>query len=74
MNFSDSITAFILLTNCGVENSRLILILAASAPRDAQMKYDATIADYVSAVDYRAISTVLLQCENFPNANSHGAH
>lgn len=64
-----SISALVLLANLKVDSSQRISILAAAAPKESNLSTRASIEDYVKAVKYEAISSLLRQCHRPTNGD-----
>eukprot|EP00171_Calliarthron_tuberculosum_P017605 IDg17605t1 len=74
----DSLTAFMLLANPSVDNGERISVLAAAAPSSITTE-DACTSDYLSAVTYNSVASVLRQCDTASSyehntSNSMRAH
>lgn len=59
----ESLTAIMLLTNAAVENSQRVSVLAAAAPSDPKLTNQCSTDDFLKAVSYCSISSVLSQCD-----------
>lgn len=66
-----AVTVFVLLANADVDATQRICILPNSAPKSGYFAADATTDDYLDAVLYATIASVLRQCERNPVSLSH---
>ena len=64
VSLPESMSALVLLANSRVDSSQRISILAAAAPKESKLSSTASIDDYVRAVKYEAIASVLRQCDD----------
>lgn len=63
VSLPESMSALVLLANSKVDSSQRISILAAASPKESKLLSTASIDDYVKAVKYEAIASVLRQCD-----------
>lgn len=66
---SESLVAFALLANADVDNNQRVSVLANAAPRGSTLSSHATTNDYLEAVSYEAIASVLRQCDKMKLGN-----
>ena len=65
---SDALVAFALLANADVDNNQRVSVLANGAPRDSALTATSTTNEYLKAVSYDAIASVLRQCDRMKNS------
>eukprot|EP00171_Calliarthron_tuberculosum_P005351 IDg5351t1 len=53
-----------LLANSAVDSSQKIAVLAAAAPSNINEQATTTTSDYLQAVSYYSVASVLRQCDN----------
>lgn len=60
---SETISALMLLANAGVDSAHRNSILAAASPKEASLTTKSSINEFIQAVGYETVSSVLRQCE-----------
>eukprot|EP00178_Gracilaria_changii_P001339 TRINITY_DN1187_c0_g1_i12.p1 TRINITY_DN1187_c0_g1~~TRINITY_DN1187_c0_g1_i12.p1 ORF type:complete len:348 (-),score=40.05 TRINITY_DN1187_c0_g1_i12:1053-2096(-) len=68
VKLSEAVLAFALLANAYVDATQRISVLANSAPTSSDFKNTSTTNDFLKAVSYSSISSVLRQCERAPSS------
>lgn len=63
----EALTAFMLLGNSAVDSSQRVSVLAAASPHETDVPDTATTADFLEAVSYNSVASVLRQCDNVKN-------
>ena len=66
----EAIAAFMLLANSGVDSNQRVSVLAAATPHSAQFKNGATTSDFLEAVSYDTVASVLRQCDKMKSSES----
>eukprot|EP00171_Calliarthron_tuberculosum_P001315 IDg1315t1 len=67
----EALTAFMLLANSGVDSGQRISVLAAAAPSEEKCNPETSKTDdYLAAVSYRSIASVLRQCDKMAYGQS----
>lgn len=69
----ESLTALMLLANASVDNSQRVAVLAAAAPTDSSFTNQSSNDEFMKAVSYSSVSSVLRQCDK-PKSNSIEDH
>eukprot|EP00178_Gracilaria_changii_P016470 TRINITY_DN4728_c0_g1_i1.p1 TRINITY_DN4728_c0_g1~~TRINITY_DN4728_c0_g1_i1.p1 ORF type:complete len:805 (-),score=91.02 TRINITY_DN4728_c0_g1_i1:529-2943(-) len=69
----DAVTAFTLLANADIDPTQRISVLANSAPTTKDFSDTSTTDDYLKAVSYSSIASVLRQCERSPASLSRSS-
>lgn len=59
----EAMTALMFLANSAIDNNQLISVLAAAAPNESNLGDTPTTDDYLKAVKYESVSSVLRQCD-----------
>ncbi len=60
----ECLTALMLLSNAVVEDSQRVSVLAAASPNEPQLGQQATNDQFLSAVTYQSVASVIKQCDN----------
>lgn len=67
---AESLTAFMLLANAGVDSNQRISVLAAATPHETQFTGESTTDDFLKAVSYDTVASVLRQCDKMRGSES----
>ena len=59
----ESLMAFMLLANSALDTTQRVSVLAAASPSEVQSSDATTTEDYLKAVSYESVATVLRQCD-----------
>lgn len=67
----ECITALMLLSNSAIDDSQRVSVLAAAAPSGDSLDAQSTNDQFLSAITYQSVSSVIKQCDKSPSATGN---
>ena len=70
----ECITALMLLSNSAIDDTQRISVMAAAAPSDQHLNGQSTNDQFLSAITYQSVASVVKQCDKSSQHPAEGSH